>query len=241
MQPPDRSKKTILILVLSIHLSLILWATLFHAPFQISTAPKHIRVKTHAPTIAQKNTSQPAAARNETKKAASLPKPPMPTAAKPKPLTPAPKKDPLKEKRVPITEKKAPSIAKKSESVKPLPKPKKSPPDFEPLPDNLLQELEESIAKIEGKRDNLYAKEKPLSRAPLQIDAFNPREVSANEGEETEYQQSLVQCLHQSLNLPEFGEVKIQLTLSQSGTVEKVVVMKAESEKNKKYLEMHLP
>ena len=47
--------------------------------------------------------------------------------------------------------------------------------------------------------------------------------------------------LHENLHLPDFGEVKLQLTLSQDGKVLKVVVLNTESEKNKSYLELQLP
>jgi hypothetical protein len=46
--------------------------------------------------------------------------------------------------------------------------------------------------------------------------------------------------LHSSLHLPDFGAVKIELTLRQDGTVAKLKVLKTESEKNKQYLETHL-
>ena len=46
--------------------------------------------------------------------------------------------------------------------------------------------------------------------------------------------------LHSALDLPDFGEVKMQITVQKDGRVVKVVVLKAESEKNKGYLETHL-
>ena len=59
-------------------------------------------------------------------------------------------------------------------------------------------------------------------------------------GNETQ-EEGLVGFLHSSLNLPEFGEVTIQLTMKRDGTVARLVVLKAESKKNKAYLEQHLP
>jgi hypothetical protein len=55
------------------------------------------------------------------------------------------------------------------------------------------------------------------------------------------FEEQLVSYLHEALHLPELGEVKIELTLQKNGTVEKMVVLHAESLKNKTYLEKNLP
>jgi hypothetical protein len=57
---------------------------------------------------------------------------------------------------------------------------------------------------------------------------------------QSDYTDILVEHLHQSLSLPDYGEVKIQLSLRQDGTVVKVIVLKTQSEKNKQYLESNL-
>ena len=102
--------------------------------------------------------------------------------------------------------------------------------------DSLLKELEESIAKIDKKS---VAKTTPPSKAiapiPLQIDLH-----SSDFEEDADYTALLIRELHESLRLPDFGEVKIQLSLRQDGSVVKVVVLKAQSEKNKQYLESNL-
>lgn len=248
----DRSKKAILITVIGIHLTLILWMCLSFSPFKISNK-KHLVVKTHAPSL---NARPLATAPPMDIPPPKKPTPPTPLApespppieeppplAPPEPGPPPPiEKKPLppKKKAPAVTKAKAP-LVRREEGPKKSAKVKKSPPSHEPIPQSLLKELEESIAKIEGKRDNLYRKEKVSAPPPLQIDNLKNRESSVREEGEAEYQLTLVQCLHHSLNLPEFGEVKIQLTLKQDGTVEGVVVMKAESEKNRQYLQKNLP
>jgi colicin import membrane protein len=52
---------------------------------------------------------------------------------------------------------------------------------------------------------------------------------------------SLIGYLQGYLQLPDVGEVQIQLTLRKDGKVENMKVIKAESEKNRKYLEENLP
>lgn len=113
------------------------------------------------------------------------------------------------------------------------------------VPKHLLRELEETIAKIDENRDKLYTSKKPKTPTlaqpqiqPLSIDREDLLEV---EVKETGYKETLIQVLHASLNLPDYGEVKIQLKLRRNGTVETLKVLKTESQKNRKYLEAKLP
>ena len=73
-----------------------------------------------------------------------------------------------------------------------------------------------------------------------QLATPSPEPASLESKRETA-EETLVSFLHASLNLPEFGEVKIQLTVKKDGTVTHLVVLQAESKKNKAYLEEHLP
>lgn len=122
---------------------------------------------------------------------------------------------------------------------------KTSPPKTIPQPrakisDSLLQELEESIAKIEQKADTKGKPEKRQHISPLalQIDTASLDQTNSEEGS---YIEMLVGHLHQALQLPEYGEVKIQLSLRQDGSVVKIAVLQAQSKKNKRYLEENLP
>lgn len=51
----------------------------------------------------------------------------------------------------------------------------------------------------------------------------------------------LASTLKNTLELPEVGEVKLELTVRRSGQVMKVRVLHAASEKNRRYLEINLP
>jgi hypothetical protein len=125
----------------------------------------------------------------------------------------------------------APSVSKQTVAKKKEAPKKAAPPVFEPVPENLIAELEESIAKIEQKQDKIY-------RQRLKSDPSFAESQAFGEGE---YKDALISYLHQSLNLPEWGEVKIKLTLKKDGSVAHVAVLKAESAKNRLHLEKNLP
>ncbi len=139
--------------------------------------------------------------------------------------------------------KKEPAIGEKQLSKnKPSPAKKNPPPQNRAkISDSLLKELEESIAKIENKGDKkvVHKKESPNNKSfvvyPLQID------TASMQNDPNNYTDTLIDHLHQYLSLPDYGEVKIQLSLRQDGTVVKVVIVKTQSEKNKQYLESTLP
>jgi hypothetical protein len=144
----------------------------------------------------------------------------------------------------------APTAKPQASAVKPVAKktalssvkqPQKKSEQRAKIPDSLAKELEESIAKIEKKTKEMVSKSKShLAHAAvpiqLQIDHGEVEEDSRSS-----YIDSLTLCLHESLKLPEFGAVTMQLTLRQDGSVVKLKVLKAESQKNKNYLEANLP
>lgn len=108
-----------------------------------------------------------------------------------------------------------------------------------PVTEKLLQEIEESIAKIEGKHDKVDTNKQ--IKTPRTIDALQRDQPPELEPEQSNYSETLILCLRGALHLPDFGEVKIKLTLRQDGSVETLSVLKTESENNKRYLETHLP
>ncbi len=144
--------------------------------------------------------------------------------------TMAPKPAPIPKKEAAVVEKRL------SKSKQNPPAAKKSPPERAKISDSLLKELEESIATIDKKSvSKMTSPSKAIAPIPLQIDLH-----SSDSEADADYTDLLVSKLHESLRLPDFGEVKIQLSLRQDGSVVKVVVLKAQSEKNKQYLESNL-
>ncbi len=225
------------LIIVAIHLTFVL--ILLIAP------PFAFRKKSHKPLIVKTVTIKPppvqiASVEKRKVSATALPAAPAPQkTAVQAPPPPAVKKA-VKKSPTPVS-KKEPAIANKTLSQA---KPKSAPPPSPPrakISDSLIRELEESIAKIENKSDKGTARSRKISVAPiaLQIDMTDAFQYS--DAKEGDYTDLLVSHLHQYLTLPEYGEVKIQLSLQQDGTVGKIVVLKAESEKNKKYLESNLP
>ena len=260
----DPVKTAIFLSIGLTHLIFAIWIMTSHAIITPKRTHKSIIVKTIVPKSAGKTaiSDKPRALAAAPRPAAQpQPKPAMPTPVKTAPpvekaltVKPAPqeKKNPPPVEKVQTVKKEAapkkdPAIQDKVVSKVKPPTPKKNTPtpSRAKISENLFQELEESIAKIDAKRDKLYPKklhaaQKPII-APLQIDAFAVGEDAASSGGAATYAESLVHYLQQSLNLPEYGEVKVQLTLRQDGIVIKIVVLKSESNNNRKHLETNLP
>jgi outer membrane biosynthesis protein TonB len=202
--------------------------------------PFSIHKKQRKPLVVKTVTPQPKMQTKALEKK-SLPAAPAP---KPKPLPQQPKKETVpsptvkKElpKPAPPAVKKEPAIAERTPAKPKPPTHTKQPPPQQraKISDSLLQQLEESIAKIEQTPSSKKVLEPTVSPIRLRIDQ--------NEAEDADqdYINSLVSYLHQSLSLPDYGEVKIQLSLRQDGTVAKMVILKTQSEKNRQYLESRL-
>jgi colicin import membrane protein len=119
----------------------------------------------------------------------------------------------------------------------------------------LMQSAKESLANIDKTAHKLTAsnssassKIAPLARIEkLEIEALpaNGTRGAALTVPEASYQASyrseLIHRLKLLLRLPEFGEVKVQLTLERSGRVAKVAIVSAESSANRRYIEKTLP
>ena len=153
---------------------------------------------------------------------------------------PQKKKQPPPKKAPPKAKPKPTPIKKKAPPPKTKPTPvKKSAPRSNPtqptIPKNLLDQLEESIAKIDQTDHKVKTKSR-LVVPTLTLKSSDKRRVS-----EASFQQKLIECLHLSLALPDHGEVTIEITLSSQGLVVGLNVLKAESTKNRDYLEKHLP
>ena len=116
----------------------------------------------------------------------------------------------------------------------PMQKKKNSPP-VRKKGQNILKEVQETLATIEQKQVFVQA-ETSLS-LPKQIQKLQIDEML--EGNSS-YLSLLVLTLREKLKLPEAGRVRIQMTVLKSGRVEKVQVLYAESENNRHYLEQAL-
>ena len=131
-----------------------------------------------------------------------------------------------------FTKETIPSAPKKAAAVstKPL---AKTPPKQEPPAQKMGEDLLLNTA-----RQALQNLQKPVTvEASKSFENPSSHAITAPQP----YDQILGQRLHQWLRLPEYGEVTIQLTLNRDGTVAKALVVKAESETNRTYIQQQLP
>ena len=155
---------------------------------------------------------------------------------------------PVKAKSAPIQKKTIPPKKKTAPTPAAKPKIQKTPAKKNPvvekkevtsanLQKKIVKELEEIVAKIEEVHEKITP---PSSLQEIATPLQNTAAVFAINPEEN-YQNNLLTYLYEALHLPEQGEVKMQLTIKEDGTLAKIVVLKAESVKNRDYLEKQLP
>lgn len=143
---------------------------------------------------------------------------------------------PVKKKETLTVKKKEQAPSKNKTAKKPV-KQEKTKPAFD-IPEHLVKELEDSLSKIDAKpkKNSSPKRNMAIPSAPqtLELDRIDDSYL------QQEYQMTLVRHLQEKFELPEHGEVKIALTLKKDGSVIKVQVVKAESEKNRVFLEKNL-
>ncbi len=191
-------------------------------------------------------------------------KPAAPPKKTPTKATPAKKEPPKKTTPPPPPTKPAPTPPKKVEKVeKPSPpQPSEADKAAEALKkqqeaekeaarvrrQTLLAKAQESIAKIPGAGDKISLGKSineidhaTLPITSLQVDALPVGSSVQLSDREVSYRDELASRLKLLLRLPEYGEVKIKLTIARSGKIAKVVVVSSESGANRKYIEKTLP
>jgi hypothetical protein len=91
------------------------------------------------------------------------------------------------------------------------------------------------LAKIENNLDLLAENTSVVKKSTITIPdfTFRPTEYSAAE--------QIVSLLQASLELPEFGSVKVQLSINAVGILEEVAILEAKSQKNAEFLKKQLP
>jgi colicin import membrane protein len=116
----------------------------------------------------------------------------------------------------------------------------------------LLIKAKENLAKMSETRDkistssslNIDATTLPKELISLQVDALPVGEIG-NIGEwgikEMSYSHEVASRLKMSLCLPDYGAIKIKLTLDHMGKVMRVETIQSESNKNKSYVESKIP
>ncbi|MCI0381846.1 MAG: hypothetical protein L0207_02190 [Chlamydiae bacterium] len=218
-------RKRIFFFVFVIHSALFLWMKMDQTDNQ--KKKKKLLVKTVQIAPAQKITtavssiSSPAEKRQAHEKIVDSPqiKPKtQPPSQKPKKTIPTPPKK--QDKKQPVR-----SVGQKNSQ----PKNAKA--------QKLIKQLEESVAKIETKRDKRRTgNEIAEFRFPFKLQIDNI-EIGKSE---IAFETLLTQKLKNHLVLPEQGAVKCKITVDQNGKVIYFATIKTESEKNEKYLEKEM-
>lgn len=243
-------QKKIALFVTSVHLLMICFL-LFSPVKKTPPIKKHIAVR----TIQPKTRAPAVAARPPKKPVSSHAASPQPPSATPKPTvkkesakTAPPKtkasKPAASSKPAPVTSKpippqKKPAMVEKGKAKKSPPAPKRPP---ERPPQQVLKEIDEALAKIDEK---VYSKPQSKLNVPQikgssasQIPFPDFEEMFDEAGTDTDVLQAF---FGETLKLPENGEVRTQLTIKRDGTVVQLVVLEAQSQKNKAYLEKNIP
>lgn len=189
----------------------------------------------------------------------SPPPPPKPEVAASKKIEPKPKKKAPEKKVVAKTDKKMDKV--KETAKQPVAQVEKKPAkkvEYKPDPQveaakakqrELLAKAQESFAKIGQNKskpistssNNDWAKKMPGQITNLEIDALPSGEMTALSSKEMGYRDEIASRLKLLLSLPEYGEVKVKLTLERTGKVNKVAIVSAESKLNRTYIENTLP
>lgn len=111
---------------------------------------------------------------------------------------------------------------------------KKEEPKIDP---DLLKSIEANIAKVGKKTDKTSQKKELSVDLPKAISSLKTEVEGSDSIVDMAYEDELQLYLKSLLILPEFGDVKVKLTLKRNGKVTSVKIIKAESKKNKEYLE----
>jgi colicin import membrane protein len=176
--------------------------------------------------------------------------PPLDTHQIPEPQISAPQKKAVKkEPPKPAVKKKKPVALPKKQTKKP---PTATQKNSQKTAQKKLEEKKASMLREALSSLNRVEKHAPSTKtaavtvsAPkigsLSAENMTPSASSAKEAKAPSYHDELVQRLKLALQLPEYGEVKLELTLNRSGKVVKLKCVQAKSRKNANYLEKMIP
>lgn len=139
---------------------------------------------------------------------------------------------PIKES-APVPVKKA-AAPKPAASTKPSPKkPEKAAPK-KPVIAPIAQE----IAQVLSELSQVHKTEKPALFVPSNVEIQTPYKESKNS---LSYGDYLICYLQESLDLPEYGEVKIELSIDRQGKLLTSKILCSENKKNSEFLKNRLP
>jgi outer membrane biosynthesis protein TonB len=214
----DRAFALILILVLSLHVSAFFAIQYLCTIKPLISIPKKLTVST------VKLSPRPQATAPAAPAAAARPEPvPALSAVK---LNPTPSKvEKVKQKPAPI----------KKTAVKPLED------SIKKKQKALLSQVKDKISKVNKSEMARASTSASGAMTPAMPGALQIEAPGSWDFLESAYQEDLAGRLKLLLRLPEYGEVKLSLTLSRSGAVQQVKIISAKSAANRTYVTQTLP
>jgi outer membrane biosynthesis protein TonB len=132
-----------------------------------------------------------------------------------------------------------PKPAVKPAPAKPVVAKKETPKPPAPKPTVDLSKARESLAALKNQ-----PQETSVARSNVVIPTLAPSVASlpqTSDPTELSYNDDLIVRLRSLLRLPEYGDVKVSLTIDRSGKVLAFEVLQSENAANKRYVDLHLP
>ncbi len=160
-----------------------------------------------------------------------------PPSKKPSSTPPHPhKQNPSSKKKEPPPKNPVPT-APPPQHIPPKPNKKKPTPSQAEI---LLQQLEAGFKNAEKIEEEFNVKETIF--IPPRITPFSEARITTNSPiEEDQFSNQLIDFLEDNLELPEKGEIKMRIVLSNEGKLLSLEILEAESSKNLHYLKNTLP
>lgn len=139
-------------------------------------------------------------------------------------------------KNTPVATSTKPPASQSKKSAPPVP-PKK--PSSHPLPPSKKSDHKESLQQLAAALETLNKVEKKSEELslPTPLVLHHEKQQSIRPS----YEEILIQYLQQELELPEYGEVKLKLTLDREGNLLDHQVISSKSAKNTEFLKNRLP
>lgn len=168
-------------------------------------------------------------------------KPPKPKPA-PKPVAkPKPKPEPKPvAKPKPKPEPAPKPVAKPKPKPKPATKPKPQQAKVDKRQQELLEKALSSLDKVDRSTPDTQPVSAPITLLKLEGSASTD-DAADTDPKHLGYCEELVRRLQLLLKLPDYGQVKVKLTLNRDGTVAKLEVIDSLNAKNKSYVENTIP
>ncbi len=121
----------------------------------------------------------------------------------------------------------------------PVPK-KAAPKQTKPSNDKLVSLMKESLAKLEGSKTG--GKTAKGTSAPQKvIGSLQSEKIKDTGAGKLSYEAELAIYLKHRMQLPDDGDVRMQLTLSDLGKVIQVAIVSSSSQKNRSHVEEKVP